>query len=83
MSPETANTGGATNNYANITFFHGPRSCIGQGFAKAEFKCLLAALAGAMKWEMADPDEVVIPAGVVTTKPSNGMHLRMERVDGW
>jgi len=77
------NTGGATSNYAQITFFHGPRSCIGQGFAKAEFKCLLAALAGAYKWEMADPDEHVYPYGVVTTKPANGMHLRLTRLDGW
>jgi cytochrome P450 len=83
MTPETANTGGATNNYANLTFFHGPRACIGQGFARAEFKCLLAALAGSLKWEMADPDEVVVPSGVITTKPQNGMRVRMERVDGW
>lgn len=83
MSPETANTGGATSNYANLTFFYGPRSCIGRDFAKAEFKCLLAALAGAMKWELANPDEVVRPAGVVTMKSANGMKLRMERVSGW
>jgi cytochrome P450 len=77
------NTGGVDNNYANLTFFHGPRSCIGQGFAKSEFKCLLAALVGGMKWEMADPNEEVYPAGVITTKPHNGMHVRMERLDGW
>jgi cytochrome P450 len=83
LQPGAANTGGATNNFANLTFFHGPRSCIGQGFAKAEFKCLLAALVGGMRWEMADPDEKVYPAGVVTTKPVNGMRVRMERLNGW
>lgn len=36
-----------------------------------------------MKWEMADPNEEVYPAGVITTKPHNGMHVRMERLDGW
>jgi cytochrome P450 len=78
-----ANTGGATSNYANMTFLHGPRSCIGQGFAKAEFKCLLAVLAGAMKWEMADPGKVVQPMAVVTTKVVDGIKVRMEMVDGW
>jgi len=83
LQPGTENTGGVDNNFANLTFFHGPRSCIGQGFAKAEFKCLLAALAGSMRWEMADEEENVYPAGVVTTKPANGMHVRTERVGGW
>jgi len=105
LEPGMGNSGGATSNFANITFFHGPRSCIGQGFAKAEFKCLLAALTGAMKWEMADPTgrdqsatqlyeflsesrtnlptEVVYPAGVITTKPAHGMHVRIEREENW
>lgn len=83
LQPGTQNTGGAESNYANLTFFYGPRSCIGQGFARAEFKCLLAALAGGMRWEMANGGEEVFPAGVVTTKPAGGMHVRMERVEGW
>ena len=37
------NTGGAESNFAQMTFLHGPRSCIGQGFAVGEFKCLIAA----------------------------------------
>ena len=78
-----ANSGGVESNFANLTFFHGPRSCIGQGFAKAEFKCLLATLAGSMEWEMADKNEKVYPAGVVTTKPVDGMKIRMERLEGW
>ena len=31
-----ANSGGANSNFANLTFLHGPRSCIGKDFAKAE-----------------------------------------------
>merc|ERR1711904_15807 len=38
------NSGGVTSNYSIMTFLHGPRSCIGQGFARSELKCLVAAL---------------------------------------
>ena len=79
----TANTGGAKSNYAQITFLHGPRSCIGMGFAKAEFKCLLAVIGGIFDMSMADPEEKVYPAGVITTKPVNGMKLYMKKVPGW
>jgi cytochrome P450 len=79
----TANTGGAKSNYAQITFLHGPRSCIGMGFAKAEFKCLLAVIAGEYDMKMADPNEKVFPAGVITTKPVNGMKLHMKKIPGW
>lgn len=83
LEPGTANTGGAKSNYAQITFLHGPRSCIGMGFAKAEFKCLLATVAGSFDIKMADPNEKVWPAGVITTKPAHGMHLKMKKLDGW
>ncbi|CZT49524.1 related to isotrichodermin C-15 hydroxylase (cytochrome P-450 monooxygenase CYP65A1) [Rhynchosporium secalis] len=78
-----ANTGGAKSNYAQITFLHGPRSCIGMGFSKAEFKCLLAGMVGAFDLEMADPNEKVWPAGVITTKPAHGMHLHIKKLQGW
>ncbi|PNS14191.1 Cytochrome P450 94C1 [Sphaceloma murrayae] len=41
-----ANKGGAESNYSFLTFLHGPRSCIGEKFARAEFACLLAAWIG-------------------------------------
>ncbi|KAF2774449.1 putative P450 monooxygenase [Teratosphaeria nubilosa] len=77
------NSGGAPSNYANLTFLHGPRSCIGQGFAKAELRALVATFVGSFDIAMADPNEVVVPHGVVTTKPKNGMHLRLRKLDGW
>lgn len=55
------NSGGAVSNYANLTFLHGPRSCIGHTFAAAELRCLAAMFVGKFQFEMADPDEVVIP----------------------
>lgn len=73
--------GGATSNYSILTFLHGPRSCIGQNFAKQELRCLVAAFTLAFEWEMADPNEKVQIAGVVTTKPANGMNLRLKVIN--
>ena len=33
--------------------------------------------------EMADPNEVVVPAGAITAKPKNGMRLRLQILEGW
>lgn len=77
------NTGGSSSNYAQLTFLHGPRSCIGQGFAKSELKCLLAAIVGRYEFELSKDAENYFPAGLVTTKPVGGMWLRMKRIEGW
>jgi cytochrome P450 len=77
------NTGGVRSNYCNMTFLHGPRSCIGERFAKSELKALVAALVGTFAMEMADKDEVPIVGGAITAKPINGMRLRLKNVDGW
>ncbi|KAF1982572.1 putative P450 monooxygenase [Aulographum hederae CBS 113979] len=74
-------TGGAESNYAIATFLHGPRSCIGQGFAMAELRCLIAAFICRFAWEMADPKEEPVVAGVITTKPRDGMHLRLKKFE--
>lgn len=42
--------------YAFLTFLHGPRSCIGQSFARAELACLVAAWVGAFETEFAEPE---------------------------
>ena len=81
LGPGRANTGGATSNYAFMTFLHGPRSCIGQAFAKSEFNCLLAAFVGSFEFEKVDPDEELIIQGGITTKPKNGMNIRLTPVD--
>lgn len=86
IDPETGkanNTGGVQSNYANLTFLHGPRSCIGERFARSELKALMAVFAGTFDIQMADKNEVPIPAGVITTKPKNGMRLKLQVVDGW
>ena len=77
------NTGGVSSNYCNITFLAGPRSCIGERFAKSELRALIAVFVGMFELEMADPNEVPEPAGAITTKPKNGMTLRLKVLPGW
>ncbi|CZR55094.1 related to isotrichodermin C-15 hydroxylase (cytochrome P-450 monooxygenase CYP65A1) [Phialocephala subalpina] len=86
IDPETwkpNNNGGVKSNYANMTFLHGPRSCIGEKFARSELKALMAVMAGTFQMNMADPNEKKVPGGVITSKPKNGMRLKMQVVDGW
>jgi len=74
-------SGGSVSNYGLLTFLHGPRSCIGQGFARAEFACLVAAWVGAFEMELVDRDMVVEVQGGVTTKPKGGVKLRVRAVN--
>jgi cytochrome P450 len=76
-------TGGVTNNYSNMTFLHGPRSCIGEKFAKGELRALIAVFVGSFDFVMADPNEIPVSAGAITSKPMNGMRLRLKVLDGW
>jgi cytochrome P450 len=77
------NNGGARSNYAQLTFLHGPRGCIGKGFAQAELRCLVAAFVGAFEMEPKVKGMVAVPAGVITTKPRDGMELRLTPVGSW
>lgn len=83
MQPGQANSGGATSNYAFLTFLHGPRSCIGQRFAVAELKCLVAAFVGKFEFQMTYPDENIEVKGGITARPRNGMRLNVKVVEGW
>jgi len=69
--------GGADSNFSEITFLHGPRSCIGRDFAKAELKCAVAGLVRKFEIEMAEPEKEVVVGGTVTTKPVNGLKLKL------
>ena len=81
--PGRANNGGGESNYSFMTFLHGPRSCIGQAFARAEFACLLAGLVGRFEMELEEPDrEIEIQTGI-TTRIKGGLRVRMREVQGW
>lgn len=83
MGPGKANTGGATSNYAFLTFLHGPRSCIGQGFAKSELACLLAAMVGRFKMELKFPDAELEVRQGATVSPKDGVLAKLTPLEGW
>ncbi len=66
-----------------LTEILGPRSCIGQAFAKAEFACLLAALVGRFEMELPDPKAPIEIETGITQRPKGGLPLRMKVLDGW
>ncbi|KAI1470261.1 cytochrome P450 [Daldinia caldariorum] len=82
-----AASGGATSNYAFMTFLHGPRSCIGLSFAKAEFACLLASWVGRFEFALKNKEEEdernIEIRGGITARPVKGMQVYATIVDGW
>ncbi|RYC54515.1 hypothetical protein CHU98_g11689 [Xylaria longipes] len=72
--------GGARSTYDFATFLHGPRSCIGMQFAKAELRCLVAALVSRFEWSLAMSDDDVVPGGVISITPLKGLKLRLSKV---
>jgi cytochrome P450 len=75
-----ANTGGAESNYAVTTFLHGPRSCIGKEFAKAEFACLVAAMVGKFEMEFEMGEWELQIQGGITARPKGGLRIRLRDV---
>lgn len=61
----------------------GPRSCIGQGFAKAEFASLLAVLVGSFEMELDDKYAAIEMETGLTSKPKGGLKVRMKNLAGW
>lgn len=83
MGPGKANTGGAVSNYAFLTFLHGPRSCIGQGFAKSELACLIAATVGLFHMEFKFPDAKLEIREGATVSPKDGVLALLTPLEGW
>lgn len=83
MGQGKANTGGAASNYAFLTFLHGPRSCIGQGFAKSELACLLAATVGRFRMELKYPDAKLEVREGATVSPKDGVLAKLTPLEGW
>lgn len=75
--------GGASTNFAQITFLHGPRACIGKDFAKAEFRCAVAGLFGKFELQLKDPEQKITFGGTLTSQPIEGMHLKLNKIEGW
>lgn len=65
--------GGASTNFAFLTFAAGPRGCIGKDFARAELAYLVPAWVGQFEMKLADPaqmdeDKIKICRGI-TVRP--------------
>ena len=52
-------------------------------FARSELKHLLAALVGRFEFTLSRDPSTYYPAGIVTTKPANGMWVKVKKIDGW
>ncbi|KAH0614630.1 uncharacterized protein H6S33_000266 [Morchella sextelata] len=81
--PDRWNEGQGESNYAFLTFLAGPRGCIGNVFAKLEFKCLLAAMIGKFAFVEAEEGREIVVKGGITAKPSGGIPLKVSIVEGW
>ena len=68
LKPGQTNSGGASSNYAFMTFSHGPRNCVGAKFALAEISCLLAAFVSRYLFELTASDEIIDINGSFTCK---------------
>ncbi|KAJ6782775.1 hypothetical protein PWT90_04132 [Aphanocladium album] len=80
-------SGGVSTNYGFATFSHGPKSCIGQGFAKAEFACLLAGWVGRFDFalkdaELLDERKIKISKGLVA-RPTPPMTFTVKVLAGF
>lgn len=75
------NNGGAKNNYAFLTFVHGPRSCIGQGFARAELAIFLAAFVYQFEFELSDPEKELVVTRQITQAPADGVVVKLRTVE--
>lgn len=75
-------TGGTTTNFAELTFLHGPRACIGRDFAKAELRCAVAGVIGKYEIQLHTEEEPRVQ-GVITMKPEGGMYLRLKPISTW
>lgn len=83
MGPGNANSGGATNNYAFLTFFHGPRSCIGASFAQAELACLVAAMVERFEMELLNPGKELKMTHGLLGMPEDGVVVKLKIVERW
>lgn len=74
-------TGGTETKSPLLTFLHGPRNCIGQGFAKSELLTLVTAFVRSFEISMVNPGDVKVPGGSLSAKPAGGMKLKLKVID--
>lgn len=72
------NNGGASSNYAYLTFLHGPRSCIGEKFARGELACIVAALVRRFRMRLIDENKKLETRTTITKAPLDGVMAKFE-----
>lgn len=81
IGSDKGHTGGAESACSFLTFLKGPRSCIGEGFARAELACLVAAWVGTFETRFADEDYVMEVENGLSTRPAR-LKVKLKVVDG-
>jgi len=79
---KSSKMGNSTSNFSFMTFLHGPRSCIGERFARAELAYLVAAWVTKFETTLMDEDFVPVIQGSITVKPKGGLHVKVKVLDG-
>ncbi|KAH8169119.1 cytochrome p450 domain-containing protein [Sarocladium implicatum] len=82
MQPGTSRSGGATTNYAMLTFGHGPRSCIGQNIARVTLPCFVASVVGRYHVELT-PESAEGKVQLGLKNVLEGLNARLTPIDGW
>ncbi|KAF9074155.1 cytochrome P450 [Rhodocollybia butyracea] len=67
--------------FSTFSFIAGPHACIGKTMAIIEMKAVLAALIANFTFEPAYEGQKTLPAAAITMKPTDGMPLKVKRVD--
>lgn len=86
-------SGGADHSYSFLTFGAGARRCIGETYAKAQMRCVVAALVGGFEWRPVEElegdrgsdvgTEVGDDHALTLFKILEGWRVRCTRVEGW
>jgi len=74
-------TGGATSNYAMLSFGAGPNTCIGQNTARAMLACFLAAFFQRFDIQLANPDKAALLRPALFKRSEEGMMAKLSIVE--
>ena len=70
--------------FANMTFLHGPRSCMGKDFARGGFACVLAAWVGKFEMQLDDPTfSAKFKKATLSLRLDGGLTVRLREMEGW
>lgn len=73
-----AKSGGASSNFAMLSFGAGPRNCIGQIFARSTLECLVAAVVSTFEIDLVNPDTAGALKFGQTKKSGEGVFGRLK-----